>query len=77
MKHKGDLIRGKIHRTVMRFAHKYNWHYAPPIYPEGDTQLWCQWCGFRETIKRRKGLLEGSIGSKELIDELNKLKEGK
>ncbi len=37
----------------MRFAHKYNWHYAPPCYPEGDTQLWCQWCGFRQTIKRR------------------------
>lgn len=39
----------------MRIAHKYNWHYAPPIYPDGDTQLWCKWCGFRETIIR-KGL---------------------
>jgi len=36
----------------MRIAHRYNWHYAPPIYPEGDTQLWCKWCGFRQTIKR-------------------------
>ena len=35
----------------MRLAHKYNWHYAPPIYPEGDMQLWCKWCGFRETYK--------------------------
>lgn len=37
----------------MRLAHKFNWHYAPPVYPDGDTQLWCQWCGFRETIFRR------------------------
>lgn len=42
-----------IYRGVMRFAHRYNWHYAPPIYPEGDTHLWCTWCGFRQTIKRR------------------------
>jgi len=40
-----------FYRLLMRVAHKYNCHYAPPIYPEGDTQLWCQWCGFRETIK--------------------------
>jgi hypothetical protein len=41
------------YRVIMRLAHRYHWHYAPPIYPEGDTQLWCKWCGFRETIKRR------------------------
>lgn len=48
------LIRLKwwIYRIIMVIAHKYNWHYAPPIYPEGDTQLWCKWCGFRSTIKR-------------------------
>lgn len=40
-----------LYRTIMRIAHRYNWHYAPPIYPEGDTHLWCQWCGFRQTIK--------------------------
>lgn len=42
---------GIIYRLIMRFMHKFNWHYAPPIYPEGDTQLWCKWCGFRQTIK--------------------------
>lgn len=42
-----------LYRPLMRLAHRYNWHYAPPIYPEGDTQLWCKWCGFRETTKRR------------------------
>lgn len=43
---------GYLYRLVMRIAHKFNWHYAPPIYPEGDTQLLCKWCGFRQTIKR-------------------------
>ena len=46
-------IRGLLYRWTMRLAHRFNWHYAPPIYPEGDTQLWCKWCGFRETVKRR------------------------
>ena len=45
-------IRGLLYRMVMRIAHHYNWHYAPPIYPEGDTVLWCKWCGFRQMIKR-------------------------
>lgn len=40
-----------FYRQIMKIAHRFNWHYAPPIYPENDTQLWCQWCGFRETIK--------------------------
>jgi hypothetical protein len=53
-------VRGIIYRLVMRIAHRYNWHYAPPIYPDGDTQLWCQWCGFRQTIKRaERGRIEG------------------
>lgn len=47
------MIYGFFYRLVMRITHHYNWHYAPPIYPDGDTQLWCQWCGFRQTIKRR------------------------
>jgi hypothetical protein len=48
------MWRGYLYRLTMKVAHKFNWHYAPPIYPEGDTQLWCKWCGFRQTIKRRK-----------------------
>lgn len=46
------MLKGFFYRLTMRFAHRFNWHYAPPIYPEGDTQLWCKWCGFRATIKR-------------------------
>lgn len=40
-----------LYRALMKVAHKYHWHYAPPVYPEGDTQLWCKWCGFRQTVK--------------------------
>lgn len=47
------MWRGYLYRIIMRIAHKFNWHYAPPIYPDGDTQLWCKWCGFRRTIKRK------------------------
>ena len=43
-----------LYRPLMKLAHRYNWHYAPPIYPEGGSkQLWCKWCGFSQTIKRR------------------------
>ena len=48
------MIYGFLYRALMKFAHKYNWHYAPPIYPEGDTMLLCQWCGFRQVIKHEK-----------------------
>ena len=44
---------GEIYRAVMRIAHRYHWHYAPPIYPDGDTMLWCKWCGFRQVIRKR------------------------
>jgi len=54
------MIKGMIYRIIMRMAHKYNWHYAPPIYPDGDTQLWCQWCGFRETVKKGKIVYGGT-----------------
>ncbi len=50
--------RGIVYRLVMKTTHKYNWHYAPPIYPNGDTQLWCKWCGFRQTIKSSKEALK-------------------
>ena len=48
----GEGMKGIVYRLIMRIAHRYNWHYAPPIYPDGDTQLWCMWCGFRQTVRR-------------------------
>lgn len=47
------MLRGYLYRLIMRIAHKFNWHYAPPVYPDGDTQLWCKWCGFRQTTKTK------------------------
>jgi len=47
-------LRYLLYKFLMQTAHRFNWHYAPPIYPEGDTQLWCKWCGFRQTIKQRE-----------------------
>lgn len=41
-----------LYRPVMRFSHRYNWHYMPLSYPERDTIAWCHWCGIRYTIKR-------------------------
>lgn len=41
-----------LYRPLMRLAHRHDWHYAPPIYPEGDTMLWCKWCGFRQVINK-------------------------
>lgn len=41
-----------FYRGVMRVAHRFHWHYAPPSYPDGDTMLWCHWCGFRSVTKR-------------------------
>lgn len=46
---------GVIYRVVMRIAHRFNWHYARkhgPLYPDGDYQLWCHWCGFRMTLPK-------------------------
>lgn len=43
---------GFLYRVVMKLAHRYNWHYAPPCYPDGDTMLRCSWCGFSQVVKR-------------------------
>jgi hypothetical protein len=44
-----------LYRPLMKLAHRHHWHHAPPIYPEGDTQLWCKWCGFRQTVRGSDG----------------------
>lgn len=49
------LYRRHLYRHVMRVAHRYNWHYAPPMdrmhgeRPNGSINHWCQWCGLRGT----------------------------
>jgi hypothetical protein len=54
-------LKWKLYRVVMKLAHRYHWHYAPPHDIEGDTQLWCQWCGLRYTSRRR-----GVLGEKRI-----------
>lgn len=39
------LPRWWIYRPVMQLAHRFNWHWMPPCYPDGDTLLRCSWCG--------------------------------
>lgn len=46
-------MKWNIYRAVMKTLHRYNLHYAPPIYPEGDELLWCKWCGLQQVVKRR------------------------
>ena len=48
------MIYGFFYRVIMRIAHKFNWHYAPPSYPNGDTLLWCHWCGMRDVVRSAK-----------------------
>jgi hypothetical protein len=49
-----DWLYYKGYRAVMKLAHRFHWHYAPPCYPEGDTMLWCHWCGLRQVVKRAR-----------------------
>lgn len=43
---------GLVYRTVMKLAHRFNWHYMPPCYPDKDTMLWCHWCGARYVLPK-------------------------
>lgn len=49
------FYRKHLYRHVMKLAHRYNWHYAPPQRlmhgekPDGQKRHWCQWCGLRGT----------------------------
>lgn len=38
---------------LMRLMHKFHLHYAPPMYPEGETVLWCDWCGLRYHVPKQ------------------------
>lgn len=58
--------RSLLYRPVMKLAHRFHWHYAPPIYPDGDTMLWCKWCGFRQVVQRRDYKPAISTGEKQV-----------
>jgi len=42
-----------LYRWFMSFAHRHGWHKMDEFHPDGDTLLWCQWCGLRVVTKRR------------------------
>jgi hypothetical protein len=46
-------MRGYFYRLVMKLSHKFNWHHMKVCHPDGDTLLWCHWCGARCVIARR------------------------
>jgi hypothetical protein len=58
-------VTGFFYRSFMTIMHRFHWHYAPPIYPEGDTLLWCRWCGFRQVVKMGRNTLTDYVNSKE------------
>lgn len=41
---------GKRYRAWSRFIHRFNYHYMPLSYPDGDTIAWCHWCGLRDKV---------------------------
>lgn len=53
MKPRGTLY-GWAYRTLMRFAHRHNWHHTVTLRPDGDTVVWCQWCGLRDVVERKQ-----------------------
>jgi len=46
------MIYGYVYTITQRLLHCFNLHYMPPCYPEGDTVVWCRWCGVRDVVKR-------------------------
>lgn len=59
------MIYGWFYRTLMKLAHRFNWHHTRTCYPDGDTLLVCDWCGLRY-VKHRRG---GFMGMKITVDE--------
>lgn len=45
------------YRPLMRLMHRHDLHYAPACHPDGDTLLWCQWCGLRYRVPPQTSLL--------------------
>jgi hypothetical protein len=43
-----------IYRWFMRLAHKHGWHHMTELYPDGDTMLYCSWCGIRIVTKHKR-----------------------
>lgn len=56
------MIYSFCYRLIMKIAHQHNWHHMKPCYPNGDTMLWCHWCGIRVVTHRHTDQLqEGQV----------------
>lgn len=55
-----------LYRPHMRFSHRYNWHYTRKLgpFPNGSTQLWCEWCGLRYSTPAIDYALLARLGAK-------------
>ena len=43
---------GFFYQLIMKIAHRFHWHYMPPIYPDKDTMIWCHWCGAKYVLPK-------------------------
>lgn len=48
------------YRGLMKLAHRFHWHYAPPnpwlTNDAGWPLHWCKWCGMRDFVMPRRKL---------------------
>jgi hypothetical protein len=51
-KPRGTLY-GWAYGTLMRLAHRFNWHHTRTCYPDGDTYVRCDWCGLGAVMQKR------------------------
>lgn len=44
-----------FYQMFARIAHRFNWHHTVTLGPfdDGATQVWCQWCGLRQSTTKR------------------------
>jgi hypothetical protein len=52
-----DRVPGLGYRTLMRLAHRFHWHHMKPYHPDGDTIIWCHWCGARYAIPKMRAAM--------------------
>jgi hypothetical protein len=60
-----------MYRPLMKVMHYFNLHHTTTIYPNGDTMVWCEWCGIRDIIKHNPNdqILDTSTVAVEPIPE--------
>ena len=57
----------------MTLAHRYGWHKMEESHPEGDTMLWCHWCGLRVVTVRR--LTPLAVDDADMLAQIENIKK--